>query len=57
MQATVSRQVVVSREARRSTYSGLRDHHSELFTRMIGLNFLNVVAQPLLQLSLSELQT
>ena len=39
------------------TYSGLHDHYSELFTRMIGLKFWNAVAQPLLQLSFSLLQT
>ena len=39
------------------TYLGLCNHYSELFTRMIGLIFLNAVAQPLLQLSLSLLQT
>ena len=36
--------------------SDLRDHYSELFAQMDGLNFLNAVAQPLLQLSLSLLQ-
>ena len=36
--------------------SGLRDHHSELFTRMTVLNFLNAVAQLLLQLLLNLLQ-
>ena len=37
--------------------SGLRNHYSELFTRMTALIFLNVVAQPVLQLLLSLLQT
>ena len=37
--------------------SGLRDYYSELFTQMEALNFYNAVAQPLLQLSLSLLQT
>ena len=35
--------LVVSREAKKKkhahTYSGVRDHYSELFTRIIGLNF------------------
>ena len=51
----------MSREAKKKQhvriYSGLRDHCSELFTQMIGLNYYNAVAQPLLQLSLSLLQT
>ena len=37
-----SRQAVVSRKAKKQhvrAYSGLRDHYSELLTRMIGLNF------------------
>ena len=38
-------------------YLGLRNHYSELFTWMVGLKFLNAVAQPLLQLLLSLLQT
>ena len=50
----------MSREAKKKHVcmcSGLRDHYSELFTWMIGLNFQNAIAQPLLQLSLSLLQT
>ena len=50
---------IVSRDAKKKqnacSYSGLGDHYSELFIWMIGLSFLNAVAQPLLQLSLSLL--
>ena len=39
----ISSRAVVSCEAKKKqqacTYSGLRGHYSELFTRMIGLNF------------------
>ena len=56
-----SRRAVVSREAKKKQHahasSGQCDHYSELFARMDGLNFLNAVAQPLLQLLLSFLQT
>ena len=51
----------MSREAKKKQHayasSGQCDHYSELFTRMDGLNFLNAIAQPLLQLLLSLLQT
>ena len=57
----LSRRAVVSREAKKKQHahasSGQCDHYSELFARMDGLNFLNAVAQPLLQLLLSFLQT
>ena len=36
---------------------GLHNYYSELFTWMAGLNFLNAVAYPLLQLLRSLLQT
>ena len=46
-----SRLMVVSREAKKKqhvcTSSGLRDHYSELFTRMAALKFENAVTQPL----------
>ena len=61
MWSLLSRRVVVSREAKKKqqarAYSGQCDHYSELYTQMVGLNFYNAVAQPLLQLSLSLLQT
>ena len=51
----------MSRESKKKqhvhTSSCLHDHYSELFTQMAALNFLNAVAQPLLQLVLSLLQT
>ena len=37
--------------------SGLHNHYSELFTWMASLNFWNALAQSLLKLSLSLLQT
>ena len=43
--------MVVSREAKKKQHtrvsSGLRDHYSELFTRMGALKFVNAVTQPL----------
>ena len=51
----------MSREAKKKQHAhaslGQCDHYSESFTRMVGLNVLNAVAQPLLQLLLSLLQT
>ena len=51
----------MSREGKKKQHacvsSSLRDNYSELLTWMAALNFYNVVAQPLLQLSLSLLQT
>ena len=45
-----SRLTVVSREAKKKQHarasSGLRDHYSELFTRMAALKFENAVTQP-----------
>ena len=42
--------MVVSREAKKKQhareFSSLRDHYSELFTRMTALNFENAVTQP-----------
>ena len=56
--AVVSRQAKKKQQARAYAYSGQQcNHYSELFTRMISLNFKNAVTQPLLQLSLSLLQT
>ena len=58
---TQSRRAEVSREAKKKQHahasSGQCDHHSEPSTQMDGLNFLNAVAQLLLQLLLSLLQT
>ena len=55
-----SRQVVVNCKAKKKQHAyaslGLHDHYSELFTQMTALNFLNAVAKPLLQLSLTLLQ-
>ena len=46
----ISRLTVVSREAKKKQHarasSGLRDHYSELFTRMAALKFENAVTQP-----------
>ena len=44
-------------EAQACACSDQCDHYSELFTRMVDLNFYNAIAQPLLQLSLGLLQT
>ena len=48
--AGYSRLTVVSREAKKKQHarasSGLRDHYSELFTRMAALKFENAVTQP-----------
>ena len=47
----LSRLRVVSHEAQKKQHacvsSGLRDHYSELFTRMAALKFLNAITQPL----------
>ena len=57
----VSRWLVENCEANKKqhvcTSSGLCDHYSELFTQMASTEFYNAVAQLLLQLSLSLLQT
>ena len=49
----------MSREAKKKQHvyasSGQCNHYNELFTRMVGLNIKNAVAQPLLQLLLSLL--
>ena len=46
----ISRLTVVSREAKKKQHarasSGLRDHYSELFTRIAALKFENAVTQP-----------
>ena len=46
----ISRLMVVSHEAKKKQHarasSGLRDHYSELFTRMAALKFENAVTQP-----------
>ena len=48
-QLRISRLTVVSREAKKKQHarasSGLRDHYSELFTRMAALKFENAVTQ------------
>ena len=47
----ISRLMVVSHEAKKKQHahksSGLRDHYSELFTRMAALKFENAITQPL----------
>ena len=52
----ISRRAVVSREAKKKQYacasSGLRDHYSELFTRMEALKLKNAVTKRLEQISL-----
>ena len=57
----ISGQMVVSRKANKKQHvhasTGLRHHHSWLFIWMAALNFYNAVAQLVLQLSLSLLQT
>ena len=53
VEGSLSRLTVVSRKAKKKQHarasSGLRDHYSELFTRMAALKFVNAVTQPLLQ--------